>query len=116
MKKQKVIILNSEEQNKQDFDAIHELHEGLNKIDQFPVYTPNLQWFEQMVVEEQQHTRRKLIRDLSVFFIVAFIIISGMLVSLYQMPTIFVIVQIITTIFIASYTSVRLIKKATRNE
>ncbi|CAH2713591.1 hypothetical protein BACCIP111895_00727 [Neobacillus rhizosphaerae] len=112
MKKQKVIILNSEQQNKQDFDAIHELQEGLQRIDQFPVYTPNLQWFEQMVIQEQQNKRKKLISDLSVFFIVAFIILSGMIISLYQMPAIFILVQIITTIFIVVYTSVRLMKKA----
>jgi hypothetical protein len=112
VKKQKVIILNSEQQNKQDFDAIHELQEGLQRIDQFPVYTPNLQWFEQMVIQEQQNKKKKLIRDLSVFFIVAFIILSGMIISLYQMPAIFILVQIITTIFIVVYTGVRLMKKA----
>ncbi|MFZ7945330.1 MULTISPECIES: YxlC family protein [Bacillaceae] len=112
MKKQKVIILNSEQQNKQDFDAIHELQEGLEKIDQFPVYTPNLQWFEQMVIQEQHNKRKKLIKDLSVFFTIAFIILSGLIVSLYQMPAIFILVQIITTVFIVVYTSARLVKRA----
>ncbi|EKN70222.1 hypothetical protein BABA_06036 [Neobacillus bataviensis LMG 21833] len=112
MKKQKVIILNSEQQNKQDLDTIAELQEGLQRIDQFPVYTPNLQWFEQFVIQEQQNKKKILIRDLSIFSIIAFIILSGMIISLYQMPAIFIIVQIITSIFIVVYTSVRLIKKA----
>jgi len=112
VKKQKVIILNSEHQDKQDFDAIHDLQEGLQRIDQFPVYTPNLQWFEQMVIQEQQNKRKKLIRDLSVFFMIALIILSGMIVSLYRMPAIFILVQIITSIFIVLYTSIRIMKKA----
>ncbi|MFJ7728004.1 YxlC family protein [Neobacillus sp. NPDC097160] len=112
MKKQKVIILDNEQQNKQDFDTIHELQEGLQRIDQFPVYSPNLQWFEQMVIQEQQTKRKKLFRDLSVFFMIALIILSGMIITLYQMPVIFILVQIITTLFIVVYTSVRLIKKA----
>ena len=112
MKKQKVIILNSRQQNKQDFETIHELQEGLEKIDQFPVYTPNLQWFEQIVIQEQQNTRKKLIKDLLVFFIVAFIILSGMIISLYHIPAIFILVQIITSIFIVVYTSIRIMKKA----
>lgn len=112
MKKQKVVILNRRQQNKQDFDAIHELQEGLQKIDQFPVYTPNLQWFEQIVIQEQQNKKKKLIKDLSVFFIVAFIILSGMIISLYHMPAIFILVQIITTIFIVVYIGIRKIKKA----
>jgi len=112
VKKQKVIILNSRQQNKQDFETIHELQEGLEKIDQFPVYTPNLQWFEQIVIQEKQNTRKKLIKDLSVFFIVALIILSGMIISLYQMPAIFILVQIITSIFIVVYTSIRIMKRA----
>ncbi|MFK9094169.1 YxlC family protein [Bacillus salipaludis] len=112
MKKQKVIILDNEQQNKQDFDAIAELQEGLQRIDQIPVYSPNLQWFEQIVIQEQQNKRKKLFRDLSLFFMIALIILSGMILSLYQMPVIFILVQIITTIFIVVYTSVRLMKKA----
>ena len=112
MKKQKVIILNSEQQNKHDLDAIAELQEGLQRIDKSPVYTPNIQWFEQLVIQEQQNKKKKLIRDLSIFTVIAFIILSGMIISLYQMPSIFILVQIITSIFIVVYTSVRLKKKA----
>ncbi len=60
MKKQKVVILDNEQQNKHDLDAIHKLQEGLSKVDQFPVYTPDLQWFEKMVQTEKQNSRKKL--------------------------------------------------------
>jgi Family of unknown function (DUF5345) len=103
VKKQKVIIL-EREQNKQDLEAIHKLEEGLNQVDQFPVYTPDLQWFEQMVLAEQQRIRKKLFKDLTIFIIIALCIISAMLISLYQIPVIFIFLQITSTAFIALYT------------
>lgn len=111
MKKQKVVILGSEQQNKQDSEAIHKLQEGLNKVDQFPVYTPNLQWFEQMVLAEKEKIRKKFLSDLSIFIMIALIILSGIIVSLYQMPVIFIFMQIITTAFIAIYSITRFSKK-----
>ncbi|HEY2420353.1 MAG TPA: YxlC family protein [Neobacillus sp.] len=111
MKKQKVIIFSTEQQNKSDLDAIHSIQEGLNLVDQFPVYTPDLSWFEQMVLAKKQQDRKNLIRDLLVFLLVAVLIISGIIVSLYNMPMVFIYLQIITTIFIAFYTTVRFVKK-----
>lgn len=90
---------------------IHALQEGLNKVDQFPIYTPNLQWFEKLILAEQQHERKRLKRDLSVFLFVAFFILSGIIISLYQMPVVFFIVQIISTGFIAIYIGTRFVKK-----
>jgi hypothetical protein len=111
VKKQKVILLGKEQQNKTDLDAIHAIEEGLNTVDKFPVYTPELQWFEHMVLAEQQKNRKKLIKDLSVFLLIALLIISGIIVSLYHMPSVFIFLQIITTVFIALYTGVRFVKK-----
>jgi hypothetical protein len=111
VKKRKVILLDSEQLSKQDSDAICELQEGLNKVDQFPVYTPDLQWFEQIVLAEQENARKKLIRDVAIFALVAVVILSGIIVSLYHMPVIFIILQISTTVFMALYTGVRFIKQ-----
>ncbi|MEH7333637.1 YxlC family protein [Neobacillus drentensis] len=111
MKKQKVIVLDSEQQNKQDILAISKMQEGLNKMEQIPVYSPDLQWFEQMVLVEKQRIRKKLIRDLSIFLIVAIIILCGIMISLFQMPAVFIFLQIATTIFIAFYSVTRLMKK-----
>ncbi|MDN3015192.1 YxlC family protein [Paenibacillus sp. BSR1-1] len=111
MKKQRVIVLDGEQQNKQDILAISEIQEGLNKMEQFPVYSPDLQWFEQMVLAEKKIIRKKLIRDLSIFFIVAIIILCGIMISLFQMPAVFIFLQIATTIFIAFYSGTRLLKK-----
>lgn len=111
MKKQKVVILENEQQNKHDLDAIHKLQEGLSKVDQFPVYTQELQWFEQMVELEKKKNRKKLRKELSLFIMIALMILSGIIVSLYQMPAIFILIQIITTVFIALYTILRFSKK-----
>lgn len=111
MKKQKVISIEKEQLNNLDLDAIHKLQEGLNQIHQFPVYTPELQWFEQMVLEERKKTRKKLVKDLSIFILVALLILSGIILSLFRMPVVFILLQIITTTFIAIYSILVITKK-----
>jgi hypothetical protein len=111
VKKQKVVILGNEQQNKHDMDAIHKLQEGLSQVDQFPVYTPDLQWFENMVELEMQKNRKKLRKELSLFIIIALMILSGIIVSFYQLPAVFILIQITTPVFIALYTILRFSKK-----
>lgn len=116
MKKQKVVILDNEQQNKHDLDAIHKLQEGLSKVDQFPAYTPELQWFERMVQTEKQNSRKKLMKELSMFIMIALIILSGIIVSFYQMPVVFILIQIISSVFLVLYTITRFSKKVNINE
>ena len=116
MKKQKVVILENEQQNKHDLDAIHKLQEGFSKVDQFPVYTPDLQWFEKIVLTEKENSRKKLMKELSLFIMIALLILSGIIVSFYQMPVVFILIQIITPVFIAFYTVTGFRKKVKINE
>lgn len=116
MKKQKVVILDNEQQNNHDLDAIHKLQEGLSKVDQFPVYTPDLQWFENMVVTEKENNRKKLIKELSLFLLIALMILSGIILSFYEMPVVFLFIQIITPVFIVFYTITGYRKKVKINE
>jgi hypothetical protein len=116
VKKQKVVILDNEQQNKHDLDAIHKMQEGLSKVDQFPVYTPDLQWFESMVRTEKENSRKKLRKELSLFLIIALFILSGIIVSFYQMPVVFLFIQIITPVFIVFYTITGFRKKVKINE
>jgi hypothetical protein len=116
VKKQKVVILDNEQQNNHDLDAIHKLQEGLSKVDQFPVYTPDLQWFENMVVTEKENNRKKLRKELSLFLIIALLILSGIIVSFYQMPAVFLFIQIITPVFILFYSVNGFRKKVKINE
>jgi Family of unknown function (DUF5345) len=116
VKKQKVVILDNEQQNNHDLDAIHELQDGLSKVDQFPVYTPDLQWFENMVITEKENNRKKLRKELSLFLMIALFILSGIIVSLYQMPSVFLFIQIITSVFIVFYTFTGFRKKVKIHE
>jgi hypothetical protein len=116
VKKQKVVILDNEQQNKHDMDAIHKMQQGLSKVDQFPVYTPDLQWFESMVRTEKENSRKKLRKELSLFLMIALFILSGIIVSFYQMPVVFLLIQIITSVFIVFYTITGLRKKVKINE
>ncbi|MEH7012727.1 YxlC family protein [Neobacillus niacini] len=116
MKKQKVVILGNEKQNKHDLDAIHKLQEGLGKVDQFPVYTPDLEWFEKIVLTEKENSRKKFVKELSLFLMIALFILSGIIVSFYQMPVVFILIQLITPIFIGYYTLTRFNKKVKINE
>ncbi|MFP7295679.1 YxlC family protein [Neobacillus niacini] len=116
MKKQKVVILDNEQQNKHDLDAIHKLQDGLSKVDQFPVYTPDLQWFETMVINEKENSKRKLMKELSLFLTIALVILSGIIVSFYQMPVVFLFIQTITSVFIVFYTITGFRKKVKVNE
>jgi hypothetical protein len=116
VKKQKVVILDNEQQNKHDMDAIHKMQQGLSKVDQFPVYTPDLQWFESMVRTERENSRKKLRKELSLFLMIALFILSGIIVSFYQMPVVFLLIQIITSVFIVFYTITGLRKKVKINE
>jgi hypothetical protein len=116
VKKQKVVLLDNEQQSNLDLDAIHKLNEGLSKIDNDPIYTPNLQWFENMVLAEQEKTKRKLRKELSVFLLIALIILSGIIIAILQMPLIFIFLQIITSVFIVLYTSSSYLKKVKLDE
>jgi hypothetical protein len=116
VKKQKVVILDNEQQNKHELDAIHKLQEGLSKVDQFPVYTPDLQWFENMVLAEKENSKRKLMKELSLFLTIALFILSGIIVSFYQMPVVFLFIQIITPVFIVFYTVTGFRKKVKIHE
>jgi hypothetical protein len=111
MKKQKIVSLENEHLNKEDIRTIDEIKQGLEKIDHIPVYSPDLHWFETMILNEKQQYKKKLIRDLTLFFIIAAFILTGIIVSLYHMPIVFIALQAAGVVFIVSYTSLRAIRK-----
>ncbi|KOP81611.1 YxlC family protein [Cytobacillus solani] len=94
------------------FTTIKEIEVGLESVEQYaPVYTPNLEWFENMVVEKKQQLRKKLIFDVSIFSIVALLVLSVVLFTLYNIPVVFFALQGLVAIFIIGYFSIRLIKQ-----
>jgi predicted tellurium resistance membrane protein TerC len=116
VRKQKFNKHDNEQLNNPDLDALHEIQEGLNKMDLIPIHTPDLQWFDQMVIDELQNKKKRLVKDLSIFIIIAVVILTGIIFSLYQMPAIFIMLQIVTTAFIVVYTGTMFGKKVRNNE
>lgn len=116
MKKRKVIVFEGEQLNKQDSGVIQDIQQSLKKIDEFPIYTPDLQWFEQMIEEEKKQVRITFKKELIFFLIIASIILGGIITALNHIPKVFIILQILTTLFIIMYTTVQFIKKVRIHE
>lgn len=116
MKRQKDKQLMDEKVCEQEKAALAAIMQGLSKLDDIPTNPPNVQWFEQFVQIEMQQNRKKLMKDLTLFTIIALGILSVIMVSLYQMPQLFIGLQIVTTIFIAVYSGMSLFKKVRIDE
>ncbi|MDZ5470165.1 YxlC family protein [Bacillus sp. 31A1R] len=98
-------------------DLFDELEEGFETLDKsFQIETPNMQFFEQMVANKQVELRKKLIKDISIFSIVALLVVSIVLYTLYQLPTVFYVLQGIVTIFIIGYTSRKVSQRVSVHE
>ncbi|MFE8700175.1 YxlC family protein [Cytobacillus sp. FJAT-54145] len=92
--------------------SIEEIEIGLEKLDSsFHIETPNIEWFEQMVVQQKSELRKKLIRDVTIFVIVALIIVSTVLFTLQQLPVVFLILQVFASIFVITYSALRFKKQ-----
>lgn len=99
MKNNKIIPLKKQQIEHDDIDIINEINKGLEKVDStYQTYTPNVQWFEHMIIKEKEIARKKLIKDLVIFFIVAISVVSLLIITILQAPVIFFIVQLAVTI------------------
>jgi hypothetical protein len=104
MGKKKATAFDKEQLDMEDRETVARLKQGLIKIDNFPIETPDQQWFEKLVLTEQQNIKRKFVRDLSIFLILAIFILSGIMISLFERPELFAILQIAVTFFLIVYT------------
>lgn len=94
------------------FAVMKEIEEGLESIERSaPVYTPNLEWFENLVIEEKQTLRKKLIFDVVAFTLVSVLILSTVLFLLSRIPVIFIAAQGIITVFIFAYFTIKYVKQ-----
>ncbi|MCH1627067.1 YxlC family protein [Fredinandcohnia quinoae] len=105
MKKNKLILLkNKQEHEQEDFESIQEIKDALSKIDDhYQVFTPDLQVFEHLVIAEQQRQKKKFVRELLSFILIALLIMSGLLTALLQVPIAFFIVQGVASISLPVY-------------
>ncbi len=90
--------------NQDELITIKEIDKGLSNIENaYPIYTPNLEWFEQKVIENKETLRKRFLRDLMVFWFVSIMIVSVSLLVLYQQPIAYLFIQVIaimTIIFV----------------
>lgn len=92
--------------------AIKEIEQGFDAIDRgMNINTPNIEWFENLVAEEKQKLKKKLIFDVSLFAIIALFILSVILFALYSVPIVFAAVQGLAIIFIITFVSVQHVKQ-----
>ena len=90
-----------------------ELSQGLKQMDSW-ITPPDLDitaW-ERMIVEEQHLERKRLRRELSIFWSVAVVILLLVLVSLTRIPVIFIVIQAIALLGFPIFLTLRLRKKA----
>ncbi|WP_066295093.1 YxlC family protein [Bacillus sp. FJAT-29937] len=108
-------MTNTREDLHQDEDLLFvmkEIEHGLEKIDQgTSINTPNIEWFENLIVEEKKSLKKKLIFDASLFAFIALIILSGILFALYRVPVVFFTIQALTVMFICGFASFQYIKQ-----
>ncbi|MEK3855647.1 YxlC family protein [Cytobacillus sp. FSL H8-0458] len=112
MANRKVLQLEQDHQDEQLLAAVKEIEDVLETLEEnVQVHTPDLQFFENLVADQKQAMKRKLIRELAIFFVAALLIVTSVLFMLYQVPSVFFILQGIVTVFIMAYSSVSFVKQ-----
>ncbi|MEH7884590.1 YxlC family protein [Bacillus sp. JJ1609] len=80
--------------DKELFETISQLNEGLGKLDSLDTYSPGEQWFEQIVLSQQEQIQKKYRRELGWFILSAVLILSGVIFTLMEIPQLFLILQV----------------------
>ncbi|KPL61563.1 YxlC family protein [Rossellomorea vietnamensis] len=76
--------------------------------------TPNLQWFEEFVSERQERQKARFRRDLIIFLLLAGCILTLFSLTLFQMPVLFLLLQIIIFLGASIFTGITYRKKVKR--
>ncbi|WP_456276351.1 YxlC family protein [Bacillus sp. AK128] len=87
--------------DQEEEQTIKELKEGLDKIDEWnPVFTPNIQWFQEHVEGEKARLRKKQWKDLLVFISTALLLLIVVVAVVYRQPIVFLYFQLIGIILL----------------
>ncbi|MBU8880048.1 YxlC family protein [Bacillus sp. FJAT-29790] len=104
MMSRKVNQVDDEHLDKNLLAIVKEIEDGLESVEQHvPVHTPNLEWFENLVVEQKKTLRKRLFMDVALFAVIAMFILSAVLFTLYSTPIVFVAIQGLVAVFIVAY-------------
>jgi fatty acid desaturase len=83
--------------NKHEHDELKELiNEGFRSIDrEVEESTPSLQWFEQLVEDQQEQLKARFKRDMILFLLIAGCLLTVFSLTLFQMPILFLLLQVL---------------------
>lgn len=112
MTNRKVMPLEKEKQHEGYEAAVKEIEKGLDSLEKnVPVNSPELQFFEGLIADQRQLLKKKLLKDLGIFAVVALLVLSIVLFTLYKAPVFFFILQMLVTVFIVAYIAARIRKQ-----
>ncbi|UAC48944.1 YxlC family protein [Bacillus aquiflavi] len=98
-------------------EVIKKINDSLYSIDhKLPIYTPELQWFEQKVAEHKKRIRQSFMKDVFIFALVSLFILSATIFTLYQVPVFFLLCQGVFTAALTVYFTVRFMKRVKKHE
>jgi hypothetical protein len=103
MKNQKGISSKDEKMDKEFFDTISAINNGLEKLDSMDTYVPDDKWFEQMVLDQQEIQKKNYRRELAWFILSAVLILSGVIFTMLELPILFFALQAVTVAITAIY-------------
>jgi hypothetical protein len=101
MKNQKGNSPEHEKVDKEFFDTISAINNGLDKLDSMEPYVPDDKWFEHMVMEQKEIQKKKYRRELAWFILSALLILSGVIFTMLELPTLFFMLQAVTLVITA---------------
>ncbi|RFU70654.1 hypothetical protein D0469_05840 [Peribacillus saganii] len=106
-------IVNIEEaQNKEFKSTIVKIKLGLGHLDEnSKVFNPDLSMIQAKIAEQRELAERKWRRDIKLFCLIAAVILSVMLIALYQNPIVFAAVQGISAACFIAVTFFKYIKQ-----
>ncbi|MBS8262916.1 hypothetical protein DYI25_00535 [Mesobacillus boroniphilus] len=103
MTNQKGSSSSDEQMDKELFDTISAINNGLDKLDSMDTYVPDDKWFEQMVLNQQEVQKKKYRRELAWFILSAMLILSGVIFTMLELPMLFFMLQAATVAITAIY-------------
>lgn len=103
---------NSKRNEHKEEELIEWIKVGLNRLeDGTEVETPNVDWFQQMIILQKEAAKKKFLKEVIIFIGIALIIVSSLLFILYELPIFFFILQGIAILLVIGYSTTSVFKQ-----
>ena len=91
------------------------LEDGFQSIDEdIDESIPSLQWFKQLVEDRQVELKARFKRDITIFLLLACCILTVFSLTLFQMPILFLLLQVAIFVGASIFTAITYTKKVKR--